>query len=101
MGDFVKAAKKSDIPTDTGYLVEIQGRPVALFRVGENVHALDSICPHQGGPLHEGGLEGGKVVCPWHGWEFNVANGVCTFNPSIKQTTYRTKEEGGDIYVEI
>ena len=101
MGEFVKAAAKGDIPADTGFLVEIAGRQIALFCVGGKIHAIDSVCPHQGGPLHEGGLDGATVICPWHGWEFNVTSGVCTFNPAVKQTTFRVKEEGEDVYVEI
>jgi len=101
MSDFVKVAKKSEIPTDTGYRVEVNGREVALFQVDGKVYAIHAVCPHQGGPLDEGGLEGNTVMCPWHGWQFDVTNGVCTFNDSIKQPTFPVKEEGDDIYIQI
>lgn len=101
MGEFVKAAKKSEIPEDTGKKVEVNGVEVGLFKVKGQVCAIHSVCPHQGGPLDEGGNHDGMVMCPWHGWEFNVTTGKCTFNDSIKVPVFKVKEDGDDIYVEV
>ena len=101
MGQCVKVAKKSEIPADTGKYVQVEGKEIALFRIGDKVYALDHVCPHQGGPLAEGGLDGNVVTCPWHGWQFDVTSGVCTFNESVKQPTFPVKEEGDDILVEV
>ena len=101
MGQWVKVAMKSEIPDDTGKLVQAGGKEIALFKVEGKVCAIYSICPHQGGPLDEGGLEGKTVTCPWHGWQFDVTTGVSEFNPSIKQPTFKVKEEGNDIHVEV
>ena len=100
MAEWVKVAKKSEIPADTGKLVEAGGNEIALFVVDGKVCAIHNICPHQGGPLAEGGLRGKEVMCPWHGWNFDVTTGSCTFNPRIKVTTFSVKEDGDDIYVE-
>lgn len=100
MLEFVKVAKKSEIPSDTGKLVEVNGREIALFNVEGKICAIDQVCPHQGGPLAEGGLNGKVVTCPWHGWEFDVTTGECTFNDTIKQMTFKVKEEGDDVYIE-
>lgn len=48
---------------------------VALFRQGDKVNALDSKCPHNMGPLHEGPIRGRSVACPWHGWLFSLETG--------------------------
>lgn len=101
MGEFVKVAKKAEIPADTGKCVEAKGKEIALFKVAGKVSAISHICPHQGGPLAEGGLDGTVVTCPWHGWSFDVVSGVCTFNPAIQQATFKVKEEGEDILVEV
>ena len=101
MAEFVKVAKKSDIPSNTGLSVMAKGKEIALFQYQGKVYALDHTCPHQGGPLAEGGVDEGVVTCPWHGWSFKVADGTCTFNPSIRQSTYRIKEEGEDVFVEV
>ncbi len=100
MAQWFKVAKKSDIPAGSGLLVDVNGQEVALFNVGGKVQAMYAVCPHQGGPLHEGGLDGKIVTCPWHGWEFDVTNGVCTFNDSITNPVFKVKEEGEDILVE-
>ncbi|MSR78051.1 MAG: nitrite reductase small subunit NirD [Candidatus Omnitrophica bacterium] len=100
MSEFVKVAAKSEIPTDTGKLVEAGGQEVALFQVSGKIYAIQNICPHQGGPLSEGGIHGTEVMCPWHGWNFDVTNGSCSFNPRIKVTCFKVKEDGEDIYVE-
>ncbi len=100
MAAFVKVAKKSEIPSDSGKLVEVNGKEIALFKVEDKVHAIYAVCPHQGGPLAEGGLDGRLVTCPWHCWEFDVTSGICTFNDSIKQPAFKVKEESEDIYVE-
>ncbi len=101
MPEFVKVAKKSEIPDDTGKLVEVKDKTIALFRHEGKIYAIYSVCPHQGGPLEEGGITDGKVMCPWHGWEFDVKDGVCSFNDRIKQPTFKVKEDGEDIYVEV
>ena len=101
MGELVKVAKKSEIPTDTGKHVEVKGREIALFKIGNKVCAINHICAHQGGPLAEGGIEGNVVTCPWHGWQYDVTTGECTFNPSIKLQSFAVKEEGDDIFVQI
>jgi nitrite reductase (NADH) small subunit len=102
MSEFVKVAKKSEIPEDTGKLVEVQGTDVALFKgEGGKVCAIHPRCPHQGGPLEEGGIHGNLVMCPWHGWEFDVTTGKCSFNESIKVPVFKVKEEGDDVYVAL
>ncbi len=101
MLSFEKVAKKSEIPEDTGKLVQIKGQDIALFKVDGKVHAIFALCPHQGGPLDEGGLTGKVVTCPWHGWEFDVTSGICVFNPAIKTRCFEVKEENGDIFVKV
>ena len=100
MAEFVKVAKKSEIPEDTGKRVEVNSKEIALFKVDGKVHAIYAHCPHQGGPLDEGGCTNGLVMCPWHGWEFNVKTGACTFNDAIKQPVFKVKEEGDEVWVE-
>ena len=61
---------------------DIEGfRPIALYNVSGTLFALDNTCPHAGGPLGEGNLDGEVISCPWHGWKFNVRTGDCLKNP--------------------
>ncbi len=63
------------LPQGHGAAHEVGRVSVALFRDGENVHALDDMCPHSGGPLSEGAVEDGCVSCPWHGARFELSSG--------------------------
>ena len=76
-------------------------RKVALFNADGQFCALDDVCPHRGGPLGEGYLEGSSVTCPWHAWEFDVKTGECKTTEGMKQKTYATKVENGELFVEV
>lgn len=55
----------------------IDGRPVAVCARGDGVVVFDGTCPHAGGPLGEGTIEDGALVCPYHGWRFRLTDGGC------------------------
>lgn len=66
-------------------LVEGRGRPLdtpwgpmALFRIGAEVYAVQAFCPHLEGPLFQGSLIGTQLSCPWHGWRFDLCTGERT-----------------------
>ncbi len=101
MPEFRKAAKKSELQPGMGREVKIEGRPVALFSVGGEVHALGAVCPHRGGPIGEGTAEGCNAVCPWHGWRFDLKTGVCPENPTAKLAVYPVKVDGEDVLVQV
>ena len=95
-------AKLEDLEPGTCLSVEIDDAPgVALFNVDGEILALNNTCPHAGGPLGEGTLDGEVVECPWHGWEFNVRTGQCIENPTPEWAVpcYRTRVENGIIQV--
>ena len=96
-----KVAKFSEIQEGKSIVVEVDNKPIAIFNVAGKFYALDNVCPHRGGPLGEGYLEGLEVTCPWHAWSFNVTTGDCESQPGFKQPTYRVKIEGDDITVEV
>ncbi len=103
MPNFVKVAKKSDLPQGACKHVELEdkGISIALYNVNGNLYAMNGTCPHMGGPLGEGDLDGNVVTCPWHGWQFDVTTGNCVIRPGLKQTAYPVKAEGGDILVDL
>jgi 3-phenylpropionate/trans-cinnamate dioxygenase ferredoxin subunit len=55
--------------------VSVKGREILLIKVQGNYYASDNRCPHMGGRLSQGRLEGVVVTCPRHGSQFNVADG--------------------------
>lgn len=60
-------------------LCKADGRRFVCVRRGEEVHALDDRCPHQGYPLSQGTVNGGVLTCQWHNWKFELESGECTF----------------------
>jgi len=76
-------------------------RAVAICNIGGRLHALDGICPHSGGPLGHGVLNGTTLACPYHAWEFDCVTGASDMNEDLKQTIYPVKVEGGEIWVEL
>lgn len=100
MPDFVKVCKKSDVPEGRGKTVDVNGKAVAIFNVEGNFYAISDTCVHRGGPLGEGEVEGKTVVCPWHGWRYDVTTGSNELNPSISVQKYPIRVEGDDVLVE-
>jgi nitrite reductase/ring-hydroxylating ferredoxin subunit len=97
----VKVAKASDLVEGGGISVQLNGKAVALFKVSGQVYAIDGTCPHRGGPLAEGFLQGTKVSCPWHGWTFDVTTGAHSMNPSVKQPCMAASIEGEDVFLTV
>jgi len=82
--------------------IAIRGLHLALFRLGERWHAIESTCPHMGGPLGEGRLEGCQVICPWHGARFDVTTGAVLTPPAGRSVrSFRVLAEGGRLQVEL
>ena len=102
MSDWVKLCRRGELPSEgAAKEFSVQGKTLCVATVGGKPMALDNVCPHRGGPLAEGTIEGGKVVCPWHQWEFDLATGAATGSPSIQAVVYALRIDGEDVLVEI
>ncbi len=97
---FVKVASLSSLPPGSVTQVEIGDRPFALCNLDGNVHALDGVCPHAGGPLGEGTLQGAMIVCPWHGFEFDCRTGENDMDPSMAAARFPVSAEGDAILLD-
>ncbi len=76
-------------------------RAVCITRTAAGYGALDNRCPHQGGPLGEGQIEHGYVICPWHGYEYDPLTGVPPDGYGDTATVYRTERRDGSLFVEL
>jgi nitrite reductase/ring-hydroxylating ferredoxin subunit len=101
MPRFVKMATLAELPPGGSKEVEHEGRIYALFNVDGVISAIDGICPHQGGPLADGVVEGTMVTCPWHGWQFDVRTGKTPLGSRLKQAVYEVRIEGQDVLVAV
>jgi len=100
MPNFIKLTTQSELPAANSVKEFPCGqKAVCIANVNGTFSALDNVCLHQGGPLGEGGSLYGKVVCPWHGWEYDPQTGV--HSAQAKVAVYPLKLENGDVLVEI
>jgi nitrite reductase (NADH) small subunit len=88
------------LPSGRAVRVDIDGDQVALFNTGGTFHAVDDVCPHLGGPLSEGDVEGTIVTCPWHGWRYDLCTGERVDRPGSPVRTYMVEEREGWILME-
>jgi nitrite reductase/ring-hydroxylating ferredoxin subunit len=98
----VRAAALAVLPAGRPTLVVLDGTRVVLARVGDRVYAVGDACAHQGGPLADGRLAGSRLVCPWHGWMYDVRTGQCVFpQRGGRVPSYRARVEGDAVWVDL
>jgi thiamine pyrophosphate-dependent acetolactate synthase large subunit-like protein/nitrite reductase/ring-hydroxylating ferredoxin subunit len=90
-----------DLEVDRVTTVIAAGRAICLTRTAQGYGALDNHCPHQGGPLGDGQIANGYVICPWHAYEYDPATG--TPPPGFKDaaTCYRIEERADGVWLEL
>ena len=80
------------------YRVMASGVPVVLVRQGSQFYALSATCPHAGGPLDEGELQGDVVQCPWHGSRFRLRDGRALTGPATSRAPrYEVRVSNGQV----
>jgi nitrite reductase/ring-hydroxylating ferredoxin subunit len=102
MPNFVRLVSESELPSE-GEAKEFPSgdKVICVANVNGTISAMDNVCLHRGGPLGQGTIEGTKVVCPWHGWQWDPKTGEASHNPNAKIAVYPVKLEGGELLVEI
>jgi nitrite reductase (NADH) small subunit len=102
MAQFIKIAAQSELPpVNEAKEFPCGNKTICIANVDGNYSAMDNVCLHRGGPLGQGMIEGGKVVCPWHGWEWDVKTGAADQDSRMRVAVYPLKIENGDVLVEI
>jgi nitrite reductase (NADH) small subunit len=78
-----------DIPVGDARAYAVEGRQIAVFRLRDgSLRALDAVCPHRGGPLADGLADRRIVVCPLHGFTYDLATGEEVANGGVPVTAY-------------
>ena len=116
----VRVGTRSDFEDDRRVITTVNDREVVVFRHGDRYYALAATCLHMGGPVGEGILIGKveavlddqkrqlgerfseteiHLVCPWHGYEYDIATGECAANRKLRLRTYEVAERDGDVYL--
>lgn len=101
MSEFLPALSVADLPPGQAAEVTVAGQAVALFNVAGTFHALSGRCPHRGGPLGQGFLEGSQVSCPWHNWTFDVATGCNVVSADLVVPRFEVRIDDGQVCVKV
>ncbi|MEW6452354.1 MAG: Rieske (2Fe-2S) protein [Pseudomonadota bacterium] len=118
----ILVGKAADLSEGGRKIITHNDEQIGVLRAKGKLHAFSNICPHQGGPACEGVLVhkveeiigsdkqliGRKydenvlhLVCPWHGWEFNIETGRCAGDGKHRLRRYEVRERDGDVYVVV
>ena len=97
----IKVGTLAQVPVDTVMEVMVGDQPYAICNVGGTIRALNGVCIHRGGPLGQGHLHEGHVVCPYHMWEFDCATGEYDYDPTKRVAVYEVRVDGGDIILQV
>ena len=101
MPHFFPAIAVADLPPGRAAEVVVDGQAIALFNVDGTFHALAGRCPHRGGPLGQGFLDGPRVSCPWHNYTFDVTTGKNVVSADLVAVRYEVKVEDGSVFVKL
>ncbi|MDQ0218145.1 Rieske (2Fe-2S) protein [Peribacillus cavernae] len=110
------AAEVGEIETGKCKIFNINGRSIGVYYNGENYFAIRNVCPHQQAELCKGkisgttlaskpheyiyGKDGEILICPWHGWEFEIKTGQSLVDPDrYKVKVYDVSIENNRIMV--
>jgi nitrite reductase/ring-hydroxylating ferredoxin subunit len=89
-------------PESRGVPVEVAGRRIAVFRVGERVYAVDDFCPHRGFPLNDGPVNGTIVRCRTHGSCFDLESGEVRRGPASRGVrSYSARIIDGQVLLDV
>lgn len=102
MAEFIRICAQSELP-QPGNLREFtaNGRTLCVANVAGTICVLDGTCPHEGGPLGEGMIEGERVVCPWHSFAFDLHTGEAEDEPSLKAEVIQARLEDGELQARL
>ncbi|MGA2389548.1 MAG: Rieske (2Fe-2S) protein [Candidatus Sulfotelmatobacter sp.] len=102
MSQFITLTTQSELPAiDEAKEFPCDGKTICLANANGSYSAMENVCPHRGGPLGQGMVEGSKIVCPWHGWAWDTQTGAAVQNSQMKVSVYPLKIENGNVLVEI
>ena len=102
MPGYTKLTTQSELPPE-GEAKEfpLGDKVICVANVNGVVSAMDNVCLHRGGPLGQGVIEGNKLVCPWHGWQYDPKTGQAAQNPNAKVAVYPLEVENEDVMIEL
>jgi nitrite reductase (NADH) small subunit len=102
MSQIVRICSQAELPA-AGDVREfmVDDRPICVANVNGTIAVLNGVCPHEEGPLGEGSIEDGRVVCPWHSYAFDPRTGESAQDPSVKAQVFEAVVANGELRAKI
>ncbi len=97
----VIVAEAAAIPDGARKIVQVDGLSIGVFHHKGGWYALRNSCMHRGGPVGTGALEGDTLICPWHGFQYNITTGECLADPSARLDMYPVSVQDGKLHLQI
>ncbi|MCB0852941.1 MAG: ferric reductase-like transmembrane domain-containing protein [Bacteroidetes bacterium] len=97
---YVEVCELSEFEDGKAKMILVGKENIAIFRYGNKLSAVSNICKHQNGPLGEGRIVNGCIVCPWHGYEYKPEDGTSPPPFKEKVSTYELRLEGNVVWVD-
>jgi nitrite reductase/ring-hydroxylating ferredoxin subunit/hemoglobin-like flavoprotein len=97
----VLVAEAAAIPDGERKIAQVDDLSIGVFHHKGAWYAYNNSCVHRGGPVATGSVDGDTLVCPWHGFEFNITTGECLADPSARLDRYPVEVRDGQVYLEV
>ncbi len=100
---FVELIRLDSCRKGGGTFIERAGRELAVFWLDdpERVLVIDNACPHAGGNLSSGEVDGNVVTCKWHQWQFDLDTGVCIHSDRARVQRFPAEVRDGVVWVDL
>lgn len=98
MPEMIRICDERDLPRE-GYVCEMADGNLCVARIGGKIAVISNHCPHSGGPLGQGMVEDGKVMCPLHGWAFDVISGATDEDADVRVRVFQAEVRDGALFV--
>ncbi|WP_446811866.1 non-heme iron oxygenase ferredoxin subunit [Methylomonas sp. 2BW1-5-20] len=100
MSDWIDVVTESALANGEHVLVDIDGTDVAIFKIDDQLYAIEDVCTHDGAEIASGELDGDEIVCPRHGARFCVKTGAVRCAPAYEDVaTFPVRIVDGRIQV--
>ena len=99
MTDFITVCRETDIAPNAAQSFIVNGKEIAVYHIAGKFYATQNACLHRNGPLAEGELKECTVICPWHGWEYDIPTGANLLNRAAKLKTFAVQVKHGEVQV--